>query len=72
MSSFNKKTSIPPFNLNITIWTLGKQHKSQSDLNDNINIIEIFISESSSHHTEIPVTYPELHIPMVIKNHSHW
>ena len=71
MSSSNKKTFISPFNFNITTWTLGKQCKSQSDSDDNINIIEIFISEFSSHHTEIPVTYSEFHIPMVIKNHSH-
>ena len=72
MSSSNKKTFISLFDFNITTWTLGKQHKSQSDLNDNnINTIEIFISNSSSHHTEIPITYPELHIFMIIKDCSH-
>ena len=72
MSSSNKKTFISPFNLNIITWTLNKQYESQFDLNDNnINIIKIFISDFSSHHTEIPVTYPELHIPMIIKDCSH-
>ena len=72
MSSSNKKTFIPPLNPNITTQTLNKQHKSQSDSDDhNIDIIEIFISDFSSHHTETPVTYPELHILMIIKNHSH-
>ena len=72
MSFSSKKTFIPSLDLNIITWTLGKQHESQSDLDDNINIIEIFISESSSHHIEIPVTYSELHISIVIKNHFHW
>ena len=73
MSSSSKKTSIPPLDLNITTWTLGKQCESQPDLDDNnTDIIEIFISDSSSHHTEIPVTYPELCVPMVIKDCSHW
>ena len=71
MSSSSKKTSISPLDLNITTWTLGKQHKSQPDSDDNTDIIETFISEFSNHHIEIPVTYPELHILMVIKDHSH-
>ena len=73
MSFSSKKTFIPPFDPNITTQTLGKQHKSQPDPNNNnTDIIEIFISDFSSHHTEIPITYPELHISMVIKDHSHW
>ena len=73
MSSFNKKTSIPLLDLNIITWTLGKQHESQPDSNDhNINIIKIFISDSSSYHTETPVTYSELCVLMIIKDHSHW
>ena len=72
MSSSSKKTSIPPLDFNIITQTLDKQCKSQSDLDDNTDMIEIFISEFSSHHTEIPVTYSELHIFMIIKNHSHW
>ena len=72
MSSSNKKTFISLFNLNIITWTLNKQHESQSDSDDNnINTIEIFISDFSSHHTEIPITYPELCVLMVTKNHSH-
>ena len=73
MSSSSKKTFIPPLDLNITTWTLDKQCKSQPNPDDNnINIIKIFISDSSSHHMEIPVIYLELCIPMIIKNHSHW
>ena len=72
MSSFSKKISILPFNLNIITWTLDKQCESQSDSDDNnTDIIEIFISDSSSHYMKIPVTYPELCIPIVTKNHSH-
>ena len=52
---------------------LNKQCESQSDPDDNnTDIIKTFISDSSSHHTEIPVTYSELHIPIITKNHSHW
>ena len=72
MSSFNKKTFISPFDSNIITWTLDKQYKNQSDSdNNNTDTIEIFISNSSSHHTEIPVTYPELCILMITKNHFH-
>ena len=71
MSSSNKKTFISFFDFNITIWTLNKQHKSQSNPDDNINIIKIFISKFSSHHTEIPITYPKLHISMITKDHFH-
>ena len=71
MSSSSKKTFIPPLDPNITTWTLGKQHESQPDSDDNTDIIEIFISEFSNHYIEIPVTYPELCILMIIKDHSH-
>ena len=73
MSSFSKRTSISPFNLNIITWTLDKQCESQSDSNNNnINIIKIFISDSSNHCMEIPVTYPELCVLMITKDCSHW
>ena len=73
MSSFNKKTFISPLDPNITTQILDKQCENQSDSDDyNTDIIEIFISDSSSHHTETPVTYSKLHILIVIKNHSHW
>ena len=65
MSSSNKKTFISTFNSNITIQNLNKQYKSQSDSNNNnINIIEIFTSYVSSHHTEIPIS-------TVTKDHFH-
>ena len=73
MSFSNKKTFISPFDPNITTWTLDKQHKSQSDSdNHNTDIIEIFISDSSSHHTETSVIYSELCVFMIIKDCSHW
>ena len=73
MSSSNKKTFILPFDSNIIIWTLDKQHKSQSDSdNNNTDIIEIFISDSSSHYTEILITYLKLCILMITKNCFHW
>ena len=71
MSSSNKKTFISLLDPNIIIWTLDKQHKNQPNSDDNINIIKIFISEFSSHYTEIPVTYSEFHVSMIIKDHSH-
>ena len=72
MSSSNKKTSISPFYPNITTWTLDKQYESQSDSdNNNTDIIKIFISDFSNHYTEIPVTYSEFCISIIIKDHSH-
>ena len=73
MSFSSKKTFIPLFNLNITTWTLDKQYKSQPDLNDNnTNIIKIFISNFSSHHTEISITYPKFYVFIIIKDCFHW
>lgn len=65
MSFFNKRTSVLSLDPNIIIWNLGKQYKSQFDSDDNnTDIIKIFTSEFSSHHSEIPVS-------MIIKDYSH-